>query len=156
MTYNEIDWSFCEPITIEQSYKTVPMLSFLTLFSLRLATATSNKQQPHINIITNHSQHLKNSYLPSIFASLPGAGAVLAPRLLAAFGSDRDRFKSPKEVQNYSGIAPVTVQRGKKRLVRWRWACPKFIRQSFHEFAGESRKYSIWASAFYEKQVRFV
>lgn len=87
-----------------------------------------------------------------IFASFPGAGAVLAPRLLAAFGSDRDRFKTPEEIQNYSGIAPVTVQSGKKRLVRWRWACPKFIRQSFHEFAGESRKYSIWASAFYEKQ----
>lgn len=98
-----------------------------------------------------------NNIFPShpdaeIFSSLPGAGAVLAPRLLAAFGSDRDRFRTPVEVQNYSGIAPVTVQSGKKRLVRWRWACSKFIRQSFHEFAGESRKYSIWASAFYKKQ----
>ncbi len=87
-----------------------------------------------------------------IFSSLPGAGAVLAPRLIAAFGSDRNRFKTSEEVQNYSGIAPVTVQSGKRRLVRWRWACPKFVRQSFHEFAGESRKHSIWASAFYEKQ----
>lgn len=87
-----------------------------------------------------------------IFSSFPGAGAVLAPRLLAALGADRNRFKTPVEIQNYSGIAPVTVQSGKKRLVRWRWACPKFIRQSFHEFAGESRKHSIWASAFYDKQ----
>ncbi len=86
-----------------------------------------------------------------IFSTLPGAGAVLAPRLLSAFGFDRERFSTSEDVQNLSGIAPVTVQSGSKRLVRWRWACPKFIRQSFHEFAGESRKHSIWASAFYDK-----
>jgi len=87
-----------------------------------------------------------------IFSSLPGAGEILAPRLLAAFGSDRDRFKEAVDLQNYSGIAPVTVQSGKQCLVRWRWACPKFLRQSFHEFAGESRKHSIWASAYYDKK----
>ena len=86
-----------------------------------------------------------------IFSTFPGAGAVLAPRLLSAFGSDRERFGTSEDIQNLSGIAPVTVQSGKKRLVRWRWACPKFMRQSFHEFAGESRKHSIWASAFYDK-----
>lgn len=109
-----------------------------------------------IKHIDKYDEEISNTFPvhpdAEIFASLPGAGAVLAPRLLAAFGSDRDRFKTPEEVQKYSGIAPVTVQSGKKRLVRWRWACPKFIRQSFHEFAGESRKHSIWASAFYEKQ----
>ncbi len=56
------------------------------------------------------------------------------------------------DVQNYCAIAPVTVQSGKKRLVRWRWLCPKFLRQSFHEFAGESRKHSLWASAYYDKK----
>src|SRR6516165_4941398 len=34
-----------------------------------------------------------------IFASLPGAGEVMAPRLLAAFGSQRDRYGSANEVQ---------------------------------------------------------
>jgi hypothetical protein len=34
-----------------------------------------------------------------IFESLPGAGAVLAPRLLAAFGSQRERYASAEEVQ---------------------------------------------------------
>lgn len=87
-----------------------------------------------------------------IFSGLPGAGEVLSPRLLAAFGSDRDRFKDAVDIQNYSGIAPVTVQSGKHCLVRWRWACPKFLRQSFHEFAGESRKHSLWASAYYDKK----
>lgn len=48
----------------------------------------------------------------AIFSSFPRAGEVLAPRLLAAFGSDRDRFKDAVDLQNYSGIAPVTVQSG--------------------------------------------
>jgi transposase len=98
-----------------------------------------------------------NSLFPThpdadIFVSFPGAGEVLAPRLLSAFGRDRDRFAEALDLQNYGGIAPVTVQSGKHRLVRWRWACPKFLRQSFHEFAGESRKHSIWASAYYDKK----
>jgi hypothetical protein len=40
-----------------------------------------------------------------IFQSLPGAGAALAPRLLAALGSQRDRYGSATEVQKYSGSA---------------------------------------------------
>jgi len=42
-----------------------------------------------------------------IFDSLPGVGPALAPRLLAAFGSQRARYGSAQEVQAYSGIAPV-------------------------------------------------
>ena len=42
-----------------------------------------------------------------IFESLPGAGPVLAPRLLVAFGSQRERYHNASEVQTYSGIAPV-------------------------------------------------
>jgi hypothetical protein len=42
----------------------------------------------------------------SIFASLPHAGAALAPRLLAAFGDDRERFASAQDVAEFTGIAP--------------------------------------------------
>ncbi len=87
-----------------------------------------------------------------IFDSLPGAGAVLAPRLLAAFGSQRERYGSAREVQSYSGIAPVTESSGKKKWVHFRWACPKFLRQSFHEWAGHSIVQSVWARAFYQQQ----
>jgi transposase len=55
-----------------------------------------------------------------IFQSLPGAGAALAPRLLAALGSQRDRYASAEEVQKYSGIAPVTERSGKKKWVHFR------------------------------------
>ena len=86
-----------------------------------------------------------------LFESFPGAGAVLAPRLVAAFGTDRDRFESAQDIQQLSGIAPVTVQSGKQRLVHWRWACSKFLRQSFHEFADPSRKWCGWAKALYQQ-----
>jgi transposase len=87
-----------------------------------------------------------------LFRSLPGAGPNLAPRLLAAFGSDRERFDDPMQMQQYSGIAPVTEQCGRSRWVHRRWAAPKFVRQTFHEFAGHSIRYSAWARAYYEQQ----
>jgi len=87
-----------------------------------------------------------------IFESLPGAGAVLAPRLLATFGSQRERYASAEEVQTYSGIAPVMKQSGKKKWVHFRWACPKFVRQSFHEWAGHSIAHSQWARSYYQQQ----
>jgi hypothetical protein len=43
----------------------------------------------------------------SIFDSLPGAGEVMVPRLIAAFGTKRDRFSNASQVQSFSGIAPV-------------------------------------------------
>jgi transposase len=87
-----------------------------------------------------------------IFDSLPGAGAVMAPRLLAAFGWQRERYGSAGEVQTYTGIAPVMESSGKKQWVHFRWACPKFLRQSFHEWAGHSIAYSVWARSYYQQQ----
>ena len=84
-----------------------------------------------------------------LFTSLPGAGAALAPRLLSAMGSDRERFASASELGSYSGILPVTRQSGKTKHVSRRRACPKYIRQTFHEFADGARKFSAWSGAFY-------
>ncbi len=84
---------------------------------------------------------------------LPGAGNALAPRLLVAFGTDRKRYKNARELQTFSGIAPVTASSGKSRWIHWRWACPKFLRQTFHEFAAQSISRSDWARAFYYQQI---
>ena len=73
-----------------------------------------------------------------LFRDLPGAGSALAPRLLTAFGTNRDRFTQAIELACLSGIAPVRKASGKSSLTHMRWACPKFLRQSFHEFAGHS------------------
>jgi transposase len=88
----------------------------------------------------------------AIFASLPGAGPTFAPRLLAVFGSNRERWPDAASLQQYLGVAPVTERSGNKHWVHWRWACPKFLRQSVVEWAGMSVRYSVWASAYYQDQ----
>jgi transposase len=88
----------------------------------------------------------------ALFTSLPGTGSVYASRLLAALGTDRDRWQSAEELACYAGIAPVMERSGKSTWVRWRYFCPKFLRQSFVEYAGESVRHSFWAKAYYESQ----
>jgi len=87
-----------------------------------------------------------------LFRPLPGAGHILAPRLLAAFGEDRERYRHADELQMYAGIAPVTERSGKKSWVRWRWQCPTFIRQTFVEWAAQTINKSAWAGAYYRQQ----
>jgi transposase len=87
-----------------------------------------------------------------LYTSLPGAGAALEPRLLVAMGTDRDRYQTVEQLQSYSGIAPVTQSSGKSEVVHFRYACPKFLRQTFQEFAKHSIHESEWARAFYQRQ----
>ena len=87
----------------------------------------------------------------ALFDSFPGAGKVLVPRLIAALGSQRDRFSSAAEIQSFSGIAPVLERSGKSQWTHFRWACTKFVRQTFHEWAGHSIAWSAWARAYYEQ-----
>lgn len=88
----------------------------------------------------------------AFFHALPGAGPVFAPRLLVAFGEQRDRYASATELQQYAGIAPVTERSGNTCWVHWRLQCPKFLRQTFVEWASESIRHSFWARAYYTQQ----
>jgi transposase len=88
----------------------------------------------------------------ALMKSFPGAGPVLAPRLIAALGSQRDRYTTAQQIQCYSGIAPVVASSGKQHWVHWRWSCPKFVRQTFQEWALHSIAYSPWARAYYDQQ----
>jgi hypothetical protein len=85
-----------------------------------------------------------------LFTSLRGAGKALAPRLLCAFGSQRDRWEDAESVASFSGIAPVTKKSGKQCQVHRRFACPKYLRQTFHEFADSARMYCPWSKARYQ------
>ena len=87
-----------------------------------------------------------------IFESLPGAGEVLGPRLLASMGSERERYGRAANLSCFSGIAPVTKQSGGKRHIHRRYRCPKFCKQSFHEYANQSILHSRWAAAYYRQQ----
>lgn len=85
-----------------------------------------------------------------LFEGVPGAGPALAPRLLVAFGTDRSRYEAAGNVQSFSGIAPVSRQSGKTRVVHARSACPQFLRQTFHEFARLSVAQCQWARNYVE------
>ena len=87
-----------------------------------------------------------------IFDSFPGAGPQMSPRLFVAFGTDRERYAEANAMQKYGGIAPVIEQSGQKKWTHWRYSCPKFLRQTFVEWAGQSVRYSFWAKAYYEQQ----
>jgi transposase len=87
-----------------------------------------------------------------IVDSFPGVGQALAPRLIAALGTQRDRFATANELQSYSGIAPVKESSGKRCWIHMRWACPKFVRQTFQEWAQHSLARCQWARAYYQRQ----
>ncbi len=88
----------------------------------------------------------------ALFRALPGAGPNLAPRLLVAFGEQRERYASAADLQMFVGIAPVTESSGKQHWVHWRLQCPTFLRQTFVEWAALTIPRSFWAGAYYRQQ----
>ena len=54
----------------------------------------------------------------------------------------------------YSGIAPVKEASGKSLWIHRRWACPKFLRQTFHEMAQASLRFCVWAQCYYQQQIQ--
>lgn len=84
-----------------------------------------------------------------IFASLPGAGALLAPALLSKFRDCRRRFPTAAVAQAIAGTSPVTIQSGKKRRVRFRRACDREFRYFATQFARSSVRQAPWAAAYF-------
>ena len=89
----------------------------------------------------------------ALWESFPGAGPALGPRLAVAWGTQRDRFPDPQAMACFSGIAPVKEASGKQLWIHVRWACPKFLRQTFHEMAKCSLKFCAWALCYYQMQI---
>ena len=83
-----------------------------------------------------------------IFTSLPRAGhGVRAAALLAELGDVRARFPDEDCLAVLGGTAPVTITSGKRRVVKFRWACDKKLRAV--DFADDSRHASPWAANIY-------
>lgn len=135
------------PLTEDQGVIIPNRLQVLVLVDLLRVTLASIKlYDEQINeLASNHADY-------KLFEALPGAGPSLAPRLLVAFGEQRDRFASAQDIQKYSGVAPVTERSGKKCWVHWRWQCPTFLRQTFVEWAAQTINTSFWAGMFYRQQ----
>jgi transposase len=85
-----------------------------------------------------------------IFASLPGAGKILAPALLAKFGDDRQRFPTPQVLQAFAGTCPVTRASGKHKYVLFRHACDHEFRTIVQQWAKCSIDDSVWANTYFQ------
>ncbi len=86
-----------------------------------------------------------------IFASLPGAGELLAPALLGKFGDDRRRFPTPSSVQCIAGTCPVTEASGKQRVIKFRKACDREFRLIAQQWARASLVKSTWANDYWSR-----
>ena len=133
------------PLTTDQAVIKSSLLTMKMLAGqiIQLNTSIDEYEQELKTLYDNHPDR-------DIFDSFPGSGGALGPRLLAAWGSDRDRHDSATSMQKFSGTAPVTKASGKSKIVMRRLACPTFLLQTFHEFANCSRRVSVWAQAYYE------
>jgi hypothetical protein len=90
----------------------------------------------------------------SLYRDLPGAGPQLAPRLCVAFGTLRTLYPDPASLQKQAGVAPVRVKSGNQLWTHWRWQAPKFLRQTFVEWAGQTVVYSPWAACYYKRMLK--
>jgi transposase len=86
------------------------------------------------------------------FASLPGAGERLAPRLLAELGDDPASFEDPQRWQRLAGSVPVLKQSGKQRSVSQRLACVKPLRDVLYLFALQTIKHEPWCKQYYRQK----
>jgi transposase len=86
-----------------------------------------------------------------IFTSLPRSGRLRAARLLAEMGDCRAKFPTPESLTCLAGVAPSTRQSGKSRVVGFRWACDKQLRDAVTDFAGDSRHANRWAADLYNR-----
>ena len=86
-----------------------------------------------------------------IFTSLPRSGRVRAARLLAEIGDCRAKFPTRESLFCLAGVAPSTRQSGKSRVVGFRWACDKQLRDAVCDFAADSRHANPWAANVYNR-----
>jgi len=88
----------------------------------------------------------------TMYLSLPGAGAFLAPALAAKMGEERARFPTAASVQTLAGTCPVTEKSGKSKSIRFRWACDHEFRDIAQKWARLSLRESAWATTYYGQQ----
>jgi transposase len=87
----------------------------------------------------------------AIFTSLPRAGTVRAAWLLAEIGDCRGRFPTPAALAGLAGVTPSTRQSGNTRIIAFRWAVDKHLRNAVCNFAADSRLANPWAADLYQQ-----
>jgi len=114
-----------------------------------LLDLTHARQQSQNKLLDLYRQHPKHR----VFDSLPGAGDLIGPALLAKFGDNLDRFSHPSAVQALAGTCPVTKRSGKHKSVLFRCACDKEWRHICQQWASALviRAHSPIAVAYYQQ-----
>ena len=126
----------------------VPAYRRQTLFlAEQLLTLTSKKIETIGQVTTLFDQHPD----APIFASLPGAGDLLAPKFLVMFGDHRHRYPHRAMLPAIAGTCPVTVASGKSKYVKFRQGCNRNFRSTSQQFAQISTRYSVWAASYYHQ-----
>jgi transposase len=125
----------------------------------RLTQALVAQLVPLVEQIATYDEEIERLFRDhpdaALFLSLPGAGKRLAPRLLAGWGDDRDRYASAQSIQGLAGTAPVAFQSGKYRKAHKRYACIKPLRNALYQFAWQSTiAKELWARDYYQRKRR--
>lgn len=122
----------------------------------RLMLALVAQLLPLVEQIAAYDKEVSELFLShpdsEIWASLPGAGARLAPRLLAEIGDERSRYAQPTNLQAVAGTCPVLFESGKYSRARRRVACIKALRNALYQFAWLSTQQEEWALAYYQRK----
>jgi transposase len=130
-----------------------------TRVKARLTQALVAQLLPVVEQIAAYDEEIERLFRDhpdaTLFLSLPGAGKRLAPRLLAGWGDERDRYASAQSVQGLAGTAPVAFQSGKYRKAHKRYACIKPLRNALYQFAWQSTiAKEGWALDYYQRKRR--
>jgi transposase len=122
----------------------------------RLMQALVAQLLPLVEQIAAYDKEVEQLFLKhpdsGLWASLPGAGARLAPRLLAEVGDDRSRYEQPTNLQALAGTSPVLYESGNYSHARRRKACVKPLRNALYQFAWQSTQQEAWALAYYRRK----
>ena len=100
--------------------------------------------------------------IDAFFADLPeaqwirtlpiGEHGVTAPSLWARLGDAPGRWESFQHLQGHAGAVPVTIKSGHQRVVQFRFACDKALRDLVDQVAFLSLGKCEWARAYYDQQ----
>jgi transposase len=127
-----------EPIVNAKSQLAVSLCTLLRTLEQQLETYRTKIQA----LFKEHPDH-------DLFGSLPGAKQTLAPRLLAAIGTNPDRYGTHTVLQCFAGTAPVSFQSGQIKKAKIRHACDTFLRHTVHLWANCFRLASSWGAVYY-------
>jgi len=88
----------------------------------------------------------------AIFSSLFRSKAtVTAARLIGEIGDVRERYRSADALAADAGMAPVSRSSGRSRVVTFRWACDKRLRNAVACLADTTRHHHPWAGSVYRR-----